>query len=252
MREIAGEKNPPPAGEWEPGPRDPNLAEGDVHIWRAELASLGSRLADFEALLAGDEKARARRFHFDPDRNCYIAARGILRLLLGSYLQRAPASIRFEYTAYDKPFLKTDADQRGLHFNVSHSHGMVLLAFSRSGEIGVDVERIRPEFGGDEVAQRYFSARELAELRGLPAKLRAEAFFLCWTRKEAYVKACGAGLQIPLDSFSVSLTPGAPAILSSADAERWTLHSIQPGGEYAGAVVGAGEEYKLRLYRWRE
>ncbi|HWG58375.1 MAG TPA: 4'-phosphopantetheinyl transferase superfamily protein [Candidatus Acidoferrales bacterium] len=226
------------------------MSRSDVHVWRVSLPAVRADLPRFEASLSADEKNRAARFHFERDRNCYISARGILRELLGRYLHQVPRAIQLGYSAYGKPFLAGNNSDAGMHFNVSHSHDLVLLAFSREGDIGVDVELIRPEFSGDEIAERYFSARELQELRSLPPELRVEGFFLCWTRKEAYIKARGAGLQIPLDSFSVSLTPGAPVVLQSADTTRWRLHSMEPGGDYAGAVAAEGETWKRRFYEW--
>ncbi|HTS12529.1 MAG TPA: 4'-phosphopantetheinyl transferase superfamily protein [Candidatus Limnocylindrales bacterium] len=137
-----------------------------------------------------------------------------------------------------------------LCFNLSHSHGLALVAICREREVGVDVELIRPEFGGEEIARRYFSQREVDELKRLPPELQAEGFFLCWTRKEAYIKAKGDGLHIPLDSFDVSLTPGLPPLLNSADGFRWSLRSLAPGAGYVGAVVSEGRDWKLRLLSW--
>ncbi len=137
-----------------------------------------------------------------------------------------------------------------MRFNISHSHGLAVLAFARNREIGIDLEPIRPEFAGEEIAERYFSAQELAELRALPAALRPEGFFLCWTRKEAYVKARGLGLQVPLDSFSVSLTPGQPEILQSVDSARWSLRSFAPAPNFVAAIVEEGQDWHPRYWNW--
>jgi 4'-phosphopantetheinyl transferase len=138
-----------------------------------------------------------------------------------------------------------------VHFNLSHSRGLAVYAFARSRELGIDLEPIRPEFAGENIAERHFSSQELNEWHRLPPELRAEAFFLCWTRKEAYVKARGEGLQIPLASFSVTLTPGQPEELHSPDAARWHLHSFQPAPGYAAAVVGEGKDWRLLQWDWR-
>lgn len=248
MIETDRNQNAVNSDDWSPGPSNPALPDGEVHVWRLTVEAASPALRQLESVLSEDERTRAGRFRFERDRNCYVAARGSLRRLLGSYLGQSPEDVCFGYTAYEKPYLHANTSGSPLHFNASHSHGLILLAFSRAGEIGVDVEMIRREFSGDEIAQRYFSARELAELRRLPADLHARAFFLCWTRKEAYIKARGAGMQIPLDSFSVSLTPGAAVSLESEDQGAWTLHSIEPGRGYAGAAVVRRNDSRLRLY----
>ena len=145
-----------------------------------------------------------------------------------------------------------------VRFNMAHSQGLAAFAFALDRELGIDVEMIRSDFGGEEIAQRYFSRDEVAELMSMPSEMRAEAFFLCWSRKEAYIKARGQGLQISLASFSVSLTPGQPERLRADDASRWELRSFQPQENYAGAIIAeaagssAGEgRLSLRFFDWR-
>jgi 4'-phosphopantetheinyl transferase len=208
-------------------------------------------LPRFEAALAADEKARAQRFIFQPDRNSYIVARGVLRELLGKYLNRGPSEIEFDYGAQGKPALRSGWSQSGVQFNVSHSHGTVLFAFAVARQVGVDVELVRPDFAGEKIAERFFSPQEVRELRSLPAAVQDEGFFLCWTRKEAYIKARGEGLQIPLKSFHVSLTPSKPARLQANDSSRWSLRSLRLEGRYVGALVGEGKGWKLRGFKWR-
>jgi len=134
---------------------------------------------------------------------------------------------------------------------VSHSQGWALLAFSLGRNLGVDVEFIRADVVTDEIAERYFSTQEIAELKALPQRMRAEGFFRCWTRKEAYIKARGEGLQIPLDSFHVSLTPGEPERLDSLDSSRWSLRQVNPDPRYAGALVAEGNDWELRCWDWK-
>lgn len=236
---------------WDTSPERLALEEDEVHVWRASLECGESVLHQFEATLAADEKARAQRFVFQPDRNSYIAARGVLRELLGRYLERAPGEIEFEYGPQGKPALRAQPAQRPVQFNVSHSHGMALLAFAIGRQVGVDVELIRPDFAGEKIAERFFSPQEVMELRGLPLAAQDEGFFLCWTRKEAYIKARGEGLQIPLKSFHVSLTPGEPARLKAADSFRWSLRSLGLDRPYVGAVVGEGKDWRLRGWGWK-
>ncbi len=126
----------------------------------------------------------------------------------------------------------------------------MLIGIGRDREIGIDIEQMKVERAGEEIARRFFSAQEVEELRRLPADVRTEGFFLCWTRKEAYVKALGEGLRFPLDQFRVSLTPGEAAELNSKDQERWRLRSLAPHTGYAGAVVGEGQDWQLRQFHW--
>ena len=226
--------------------------EGDeVHVWRASLDCEERVLHRFDETLAPDEKNRAQRFVFQPDRNSYIAARGVLRELLARYLHRAPVEIEFDYGPQGKPALRSESSERRVQFNVSHSHGVGLFAFAVGRLVGVDVELVRPDFAGEKIAERFFSPQEVMELRSLPPAAQDEGFFLCWTRKEAYIKARGEGLQIPLKSFHVSLTPGKPARLQAEDSSRWSLLSLRPEGRYVGAVVGEGQGWKLRGGEWR-
>jgi 4'-phosphopantetheinyl transferase len=180
-----------------------------------------------------------------------MAARGVLRELLGKYLNRGPSEIEFDYGAQGKPALRSGWSQSGVQFNVSHSHGTVLFAFAVARQVGVDVELVRPDFAGEKIAERFFSPQEVRELRSLPAAVQDEGFFLCWTRKEAYIKARGEGLQIPLKSFHVSLTPSKPARLQANDSSRWSLRSLRLEGRYVGALVGEGKGWKLRGFKWR-
>jgi len=236
---------------WALNPERLELGEGEIHVWRAYLDCEETLLAQFEATLAADEKARANRFFFQPDRYGYIATRGVLRELLGRYVNCSPANLEFAYSPLGKPSLRREGLERSVQFNVSHSHGLALLAFAAGRHLGIDVELVRPDFAGVEIAERYFSPQEVMELRALPPSLRAEGFFLCWTRKEAYVKARGEGLHIPLDSFHVSLTPGQPERLESTDSIRWTLCSLHPDPQYAAALVGEGRSWRVRRWDWK-
>lgn len=216
----------------------PPLASGEVHIWRASQTVEPAVLARLHALLDPAEKARAERFIFHRDRNRFVVARGILRELLAAYMGCAPTQVGFDYGPQGKPSLRAAHPfAQRIRFNASHSHGLAAFAFALDRELGIDVELIRSDFGGEEIAQRFFSSDEVAELMSLPEETRAEAFFLCWTRKEAYIKARSEGLQIPLASFSVSLTPGQAEQLRAADASRWELRSFRPREDYAGALV---------------
>lgn len=227
------------------------LTHDEVHIWRASQNVEPAALSRLHSLLDSAEKARAERFVFQRDRDRFIVARGILRELLAGYAGSQPTAIEFQYGPQGKPALRTgDSSPARICFNVSHSHGLMVCAFAVKRQLGIDIELIRSDFGGDEIAQRYFSGAEVAELNSLAPEARAEAFFLCWTRKEAYIKARGEGLQLPLGSFSVSLTPGSPEELRAEDSTRWELRSFEPAAGYAGAVVVEGKGPPVRLYDW--
>ena len=241
--------------EWSSVAENPALKSGEIHVWRALLSVDQPLLRHLESTLADDEKARAARFIFDRDRDHYIAARGILRDLLSGYIGCLAETIKFAYGPRGKPGLADPDSKSNVRFNLSHSHGLALVAVGAGREVGIDVELLRPEFAGDGIAKRYFSEREVRELTRLPVESRTEGFFRCWTRKEAYIKARGDGLHIPLDSFSVSLSQDRFPELSSADESRWKIESLIPARErepaYAAAVVAEGKEWTSQYFEWK-
>ena len=246
------------AVQWPAPPLPVALADGEVHVWQIDLnegqTEPATKLSD---ILSDDERRRAAQFHFERGRRHFVRARGALRMLLGDYLRIAPESISFDYNRYGKPSLNGVEGEQGVKFNVSHSRGRALIAITKVGEVGVDIEYIRPDVEYDGIAARYFSAHEAATLRALPTALRHQAFFDCWTRKEAFIKAVGEGLSLSLQSFDVTLAPGEPAALlgtrfSEPDAARWSLHELQPGPDFAAAVAVEGCNPQIRCWRWEE
>lgn len=231
-----------------------NLGTRDVHVWRVSLDQPLAIVGRFFQLLSVDEQARAARFHFERDRQHFIVARGCLRAILARYLEIDPREIQFTYTPYGKPELSTSTSQsRPLNFNLAHSGGFALYALTEVGEIGVDLEHVRPEFAGDDIARRFFSSDEVARLTELPAKVRHEAFFNCWTRKEAFIKAKGMGLSLPLDQFDVTMAPDEPATLlrtrwDENEAARWSLKTIDLGPGYVAAVALASRDWQLTSF----
>jgi 4'-phosphopantetheinyl transferase len=220
----------------------------EIHVWQAPLDREESDLARLRATLSADERARADRFRFAKDKNHYTVARGLLRELLGRYLEQAPASLEFSYGPHGKPFLAGKNASSGLSFNLSHSFGLAVYAFAQKRDLGIDVEHVQPESAGEDIARRFFSPREVGDLRSLPPEARSEAFFLCWTRKEACIKALGTGLYTPLDGFSVSLRPGQPAeFLEGVDA-RWHIAAFEPAEGYAAAVVYDGASSRIQQF----
>ncbi|MEO7971263.1 MAG: 4'-phosphopantetheinyl transferase superfamily protein [bacterium] len=226
------------------------LAAAEVHLWQA---SLEGRPADiFESFLSADELDRANRFHFNEDRTHFVVARGLLRNLLAAYLGINCAELRFSYGAKGKPFLLLEG-QTQINFNVSHSHGRAAFAFSRGRELGVDLEYVQEDFEAELIATRFFSRSEVLALRAVPAELRNQAFFNCWTRKEAYIKARGEGLSMPLAEFDVSLRPGEPAALlnnyrEEREVARWSMNAIPSPADYVGALVVEGHDWRLKSF----
>jgi 4'-phosphopantetheinyl transferase len=239
-----------------PYPSAPHaLASNDLHVWVTSLNKPQAQLNQLWPLLTADEQARANRFYFDRDRKHYIVARGVLRQLLGRYLHVSAADIAFAYGEHGKPTLAAPFAESGVQFNLSHAQGVALLAFAHKREVGVDIEQIRPLEDAEQIAERFFSADEVAVFTAVPDTQKPQAFFNCWTRKEAFIKVIGEGLSCPLDSFNVTLRPGEPAELlqvkgSREEAARWELHNLEAAVGYAGAVIVEGRVGQLRRWQW--
>jgi len=213
-----------------------------VHVWRASLEVTPDQIDHYRQLLSADELARAQRFVFDRHRHRFIVARGTLRLLLGNYLNVPERDIVFGYSTHGKPYLSQPVNLADLRFNLSHAHELAVYAFTHRCRIGVDVEYQRPLRDLAQLAATVFSPRELAVFEALPAHQQQTAFYACWTRKEAFIKAIGDGLSYPLDGFDVSLAPGEPAQLLQIRGEPnghhyWTMNSFVPAEAYNGATV---------------
>lgn len=221
-------------------PLPPDTAS--VGVWTARLDREPSELRRLAGSLSNDEHARAERFVFEVHRRRFVAARGLLRALLGRELGVAPAALVFDYAAWGKPRL--DPRHGGeLHFNVSHSHDLGVLALARGRELGVDVEAVRVEIDHAAIAARFFSPAEQSALQALPAPERAAGFFTIWTRKEAYLKLVGAGLRLALDSFDVSLDEPARLLRvdgagGAADGARLVTLAAPAGFRAALALTG--------------
>jgi 4'-phosphopantetheinyl transferase len=209
-------------------------------VWFVELEASVASVEACRRSLSGDESERASRFCSERLGTAFTLSRGILRVLLGRYLAIEPNSIRFAYGARGKPRLSFT--ETPLEFNLAHSRRLATYAFAVGCELGVDIEEVRPIPDQEDIVRRLFSREECAEWLGLDLSQRDEAFFHCWTRKEAYIKALGDGLSMPLDSFQVSLGPGAPASLIHAAGDlgtvgKWSLSSLAPGAGYIGSLA---------------
>jgi 4'-phosphopantetheinyl transferase len=226
----------------------PALGQHELHIWRGSIDAPAILLQRFESTLNADEKERAGKFLVPQARERFVAARGILRELLATYLGIDPEKVELQYGPQGKPSL-SGVHNSQISFSVSHSHGMALFAFASGCEVGVDVEQIKANFKGMEIASHFFSSEEIAALAKLPPELATEAFFGCWTRKEAYVKARGRGLSIPLRSFTVSFADSKQLLRDEEDAP-WSCYALGPAVGFAGAVVAKGENWSLKYWEW--
>lgn len=231
---------------WWPPPRE-------VQVWFARLDVPAEPALRFCATLSGDERARSAGFRSPRDRQRFIVAHGVLRALLGRYLQRPPQRIGYVHNAFGKPALRC-ARGRRLSFNLSHSAGLVLVAIARARDVrlGVDVEHLRAPTDHADIAQGFFSPREIRQLSALARPLDAEAFLGCWTQKEAYLKARGEGLTVPLDGFSVPVRPhpaarsaGRVVTADPATGQPWTFCRFHPARGYIGALAVEGSGWRV-------
>ncbi len=228
---------------FQPAQADFFLQPQEVHIWQVALEQDAAVVAQLYALLSADESQRAARFHFPADRRRYIVGRGVLRSLLGHYLSCAPQTLRFDYNAYGKPQLAAAPGEPTLQFNLSHSGEVALYALAPSGRLGIDIECIRPDIEWAALVPQVFSRQEQHAFAALPMHERVAAFFRGWTRKEAYIKAHGKGLSLPLAQFDVTIAPDEPAQLLATrdvvpdDAHTWVLCDVACPAGYAAALA---------------
>ncbi len=236
---------------WSTPPESLLIQKGEVHVWRVELEQPDDKVEKFRSTLDPDELYRASRFHFERHRKAFVVGRGFLRYVLARYLGTKPETLRFSYGAYGKPALDGEHRSSRLRFNMSHSHGLGLYAIAEDNEVGVDVEHIRSDFASEDIARRFFSRFEVDAFNAVPKEEQVAAFFRCWARKEAFIKATGKGLSQSLDGFDVTLAPGVPAALlrvDKEDASRWCLYNIDVGGDYAGALAVEGSVSNVRCF----
>lgn len=213
-----------------------------MHVWRIRLDQQLAVMCLLWEMLSDDERARAAQFRFARDRDRFIVAHAALRSILSGYLGIAPSSVRFRTSAYGKPAIDGTPF---LRFNLSHSGDLALCAIAGEREVGVDIEQIRSDLDWEGLARRFFSAEEVAALEALDPGDRLEGFIRCWTRKEAYLKARGEGLALPLDSFSVLPAPD-PSI-----AERWQIVDLTPAPAYVAALAVEGSVRMMHCTDWR-
>jgi 4'-phosphopantetheinyl transferase len=228
------------------------LTASQVQLWAVHLEASEDRFSQCLSWLSSDETARAARFHFAEHRRAFVLGRGVLRALLGGFLEMPPGQIQFSYGPKGKPVLADSSFP--IRFNASNSGNYAVYAFTEGCDIGIDVEQVRPIPEMEHIAERFFAPAETSELMALPEPDHAQAFFNCWTRKEAYIKAVGDGLSVPLDSFRVTLRPGAAAEMlclggSIEAAKGWTMHDLAPAPGFVGAIAYAGRSRAIVFNR---
>lgn len=232
------------------------LGPGVAHVWQIPLVLEEPAVQRCRQALSSDEIQRADRFHFARDRVRFVAAHAAMREILAGYVNSAPQDLTFVTGDRGKPALASGGKGFQVEFNLSHSGDFAVLAIAKSMVLGVDIERINPEFASEQIAERFFAPIEVDHLRSLPPAAQAEAFFSCWTRKEAYIKAVGEGLSIPLDSFAVAFGPGVSPRLLQVDAQldeisRWSMYDLQAPGGYKAALVIEGQGHHLLQKPWK-
>ena len=244
---------PTTVGIWQRALAQPALSVAAAHVWRASLDPGQRGLAALAQFLSPDERSRASRFQFQRDRDRFVAARGILRVILGGYVGASPDQLTFSYGPRGKPFLAGTGTGL-LRFNLAHSQGLALYAFAPDGNIGIDMEALRPVPDAEQIVDRFMSPSERAEFHSLPGDQKPRAFFHCWTQKEAFIKAVGDGLSLPLDRFDVRVAPDKPAGLLRIDgdpesARHWLMQSLYPAPGFLGALA-CDRPHALVLWEW--
>lgn len=240
--------------KWESPENRPGPLGKDVHVWLADMSTGSHRIDFFAALLSPDETARAERFVFEKDRKKYTIARGILRLLLADYTRMVPREILIGQKEKGKPFLMSSCDYP-LKFNLSHAGDYAIYGFSENRELGIDIEQFKPMLDREQIVSRFFSKEEVEAYFRLPEKDRVRAFFSCWTRKEAFIKAIGDGLHYSLDSFSVPVEPDVLSdmeiLVGGLKEEKWSMHDIPLAHDhYVSSIAIEGKGYQIKCRPW--
>jgi 4'-phosphopantetheinyl transferase len=235
---------------WAQPPTELPALEASVHVWAVRLDDPSVDLERGRDWLSPAERERAARFIFDRDRRRYLAAHIALHEILCHYLPIDPAQLSFDLGPNGKPKLHQTPTPSAIEFNLSHSNELALLAVAHGREVGIDVEHVRERFEFQEVAERFFTAKEVAAMRGLPSALQRQAFFKCWTSKEAFLKATGTGLSGALDEVEISLG-GDQQVLIAANVPNWWLFELDPISGYQAALVVASTPAPIRSYQWQ-
>src|SRR5260221_1053777 len=229
---------------FDPAPEKLELTNGEIHVFCASLDPPLWRLEQLAETLSKDECQRAGRFHFQQNKNRFVAGRGILREILGWLLGIVPHELVFSCGSRGKPRLAEPVVESRLHFNLAHCDSLAVYAVSRVLEVGIDLERIRPVFETEEIVAQCFSEQERARWLSLPIGRRGEACFTCWTRKEALLKATGEGIGDQMDQIEVFFAGDVPG------ERRWLLRSLTPALDYTAAVAAGSQDARVNCWKW--
>lgn len=239
-------------GVWLPASPDLSLRHGDIHVWRLALNQLSCHRYQSSAPLSDSERQRAGRFHFQADRDRYVVSRNVLRNLLGRYLGQAPREVELGSTEHGKPFLLEAEGEPSIRFNLSHSGDWTVYAFASDREVGIDVERIRPLPDFETIATRVFTCTEQELIALAPRQETLATFFRLWSRKEAYVKAIGHGLSIPLHTVSVATNSIDPPNYAGRmhERRRWYVQDVPCAPSYAAALATQGRPDRVICWQY--
>lgn len=229
--------------------RFPDLKPREAHVWLITIKDFIPQLDEFQSILSSNEKKQAQRFVFTKHQQRYIVVHGILRRLLANYLNMSSKNINFIYDNYGKPKVEN------INFNISHSQNLALFAFAKNFDVGVDTEFVKKKFAGDNIACRFFSEHEIQALSKLPISERKLAFFNCWTRKEAFIKAIGKGLSFPLNKFDVDIGYNQKSLLLNVRSDEykasdWKLIDLDPHQNYAAALAVRSRIIKIHKFHY--
>ena len=230
---------------WSLPPADLVLSHDEIHIWRAFLDQPLSLVEQLAQTLSADEHARAERYHFAYDRHHFIVARGLLRSILGNYVHVEPDHLQFNSGPHGKPALAQTSSRNVLRFNLSHSQGLALYAFTRDREVGIDLEYIRPIAEAQQIAERYFSVQVRNTLRNLPPAELSRQFFIYWTRMEAYLKARGDGLTGLSEEHELAKRSGA-----RINTSNWSVYDMVPAAGYVASLAVQASSIRFLYYEW--
>lgn len=239
--------------QWQSYKNFPELSNDQVHIWRINLKQNFQQIPALTKLLNLKEQDRAERFKVKKAKNNFIIARGVLRLLLAKYLCITPKEIVFKQNSYGKPLLNCEP----IKFNISHANDYALFIFAKNYHVGIDVESVRNDFDFIAIAQKFFSQQEIAALLNIPQEQQIQAFFNCWSRKEAFIKGIGTGIFFALDKFAVEVcnkTSGKLKLdideekLFELQSVNWSLEALNPGNGHVGAFAVSGQNYVANCY----
>ncbi len=235
---------------WPQPPTELPALQDNIHVWAVRLDDASVDLDHARAVISLDERARAACFKFDRDRRRYLVAHAALHEILSRYLPIAPLGLSFDTGANGKPRLSQALAPSGIEFNLSHSNEMALLAVCYKREVGVDIEYVKEQFAFQEVAERFFTPREVAAMRGLPSHLQRQAFFKCWTSKEAFLKAKGTGLSGALDEVEIVIIADEQVRITT-NVPGWLLAELAPIDGHEAALVVAGGPVPIHYYLWQ-